>query len=111
MKTKVRLAQLVDERRIAAIDAAGLKEIAKYADVVAPAKAFVTRDLVERAHAAGLLVHVWTFHMEPQFVLADYRDRPEEELRHLAALGVDGIFTDFPDVVFRTLRGTPGERR
>lgn len=110
-KTKVRLAQLVDERRTASIDAAGLKEIAKYADVVAPTKALVTRDLVERAHAAGLLVHVWTFHTEPQFVLPDYRDRPEDEVRHFAALGVDAIFTDFPDVVFRTLRGTPGEKR
>lgn len=40
-KTTVRLVQLVDERRTAAIDQAGLKETASYADVVAVTKAFV----------------------------------------------------------------------
>ena len=43
----------------------------------------VTRRFVDRAHAAGLLVHVWTVN-EPA------------HMRELAALGVDGIVTDHP---------------
>jgi len=116
-KTAVRLVQLVDERRTASIDAAGLKEIATYADVLATTKGFVIpvnadgtlqepTDLVARAHAAGLLVHVWTLRADPQFLPGGYHGRPEDEFKQFAALGVDGIFTDFPDVAFRALRGT-----
>jgi glycerophosphoryl diester phosphodiesterase len=121
-KTRVRLVQLVDERRTASIDPAGLKEIATYADVLATTKGFVIpvtadgtlkepTDLVARAHAAGLLVHVWTLRADPQFLPAGYRGRPEDEFKQFAALGVDGIFTDFPDVAFRALRGTAAGKR
>jgi glycerophosphoryl diester phosphodiesterase len=68
-------------------------------------------DLVARAHAAGLLVHVWTLRADPQFLPVGYRGRPEEEFKQFAALGVDGIFTDFPDVAFRALRGTAAGKR
>ena len=121
-KTRVRLVQLVDERRTATIDPAGLKEIAAYADVLATTKGFVIpvnadgtlkepTDLVARAHAAGLLVHVWTLRADPQFLPAGYGGGPEEEFKQFAALGVDGIFTDFPDVAFRALRGTAAGKR
>jgi glycerophosphoryl diester phosphodiesterase len=116
-KTAVRLVQLVDERRTAAIDPAGLKEIATYADVLATTKGFVIpvnpdgtlkepTDLVARAHAAGLLVHVWTLRADAQFLPAGYHGRAEDEFKQFAALGVDGIFTDFPDVASRALRET-----
>ena len=116
-RSPVRLVQLVDERRTAATDPAGLKEIATYADVIAPTKTFVIpvdpdgspgppTDLVTRAHQAGLLVHVWTLRADPQFLPAGYHGNAEEEFKRFAALGVDGIFTDFPDVAFRALRGT-----
>jgi glycerophosphoryl diester phosphodiesterase len=110
-KTKVRLVQLVDERRTAAIDAEGLKEIASYADVVAVTKAFATPDLVVHAHAAGLLVHVWTLRADPQFLPAEYHGNAEEEFRRFARLGVDGIFSDFPDIAFRALRGSGAGKR
>ena len=121
-KTQVRLAQLVDERRTAATDAAGLKEIATYADVVAVTKAFVIpvnasgaleapTDLVKRAHDAGLLVHVWTLRADPQFLPTAYHGNAEDEFKRFAALGVDAIFTDFPDLAVRALRGTAAGKR
>lgn len=53
----------------------------------------VDQAFVDAAHEVGLKVHVWTI------------DNPEEMLE-LASFGVDGIMTDYPDVLLRTL----GER-
>jgi glycerophosphoryl diester phosphodiesterase len=64
--------------------AAGLKGIAKYADGVGPNKGLlIPRDanntlgapttFVEDAHAAGLVVHPWTFRRENTFLPKDYQ--------------------------------------
>jgi len=58
-------------------------------------------NLVEWAHAAGLQVHPYTFRRDagqiPQYA-ADFEDL----LRiFLDQLGVDGVFTDFPDLAVR----------
>jgi glycerophosphoryl diester phosphodiesterase len=95
----------------------GLRAIAEYADAVGPNKLhIVPRDaagaslaptsFVEDAHAAGLLVHPYTFRRENSFLPAELRhgEDPaapgdlEAELRQFYALGVDGVFADFPDV-------------
>lgn len=52
--------------------------------------------LVEDAHAAGLLVHPYTFRNEDQYLAADYKGNPELEYKQFFSLGVDGLFTDFP---------------
>ena len=95
----------------------GLRTIAEYADAVGPNKVhIVPRDaadaslpatpFVADAHAAGLLVHPYTFRRENSFLPAELR-RGEDpaapgdlaaELRQFFALGVDGVFADFPDV-------------
>ncbi len=53
--------------------------------------------LVEDAHRAGLLVHPWTFRSDGNFLAAEYVEDPEREYDQFLSLGVDGIFSDFPD--------------
>ena len=50
--------------------------------------------IIEKAHAMGAEVHVWTVRddqLHPMFKTV------EQELKALYSIGVDGIFTDFPD--------------
>ena len=108
--------------------ASSFAQIAEYADAVGPWKRHIvgtrrgegpeagdddtertrlttapTR-FVELAHAAGLAVHPWTFRDEPQHLAADYAGDPTAEYRQFAALGVDALFSDFPDTAVRALR-------
>jgi glycerophosphoryl diester phosphodiesterase len=82
-----------------------IAQIAGYADAIGPHKdQVIPRDgdgrlaepttLVAEAHAAGLLVHPWTFRPEPAFLPAGLSG--EEELDRFLALGVDGVFADDP---------------
>jgi glycerophosphoryl diester phosphodiesterase len=127
--TRLRLIQLIaaegapydfvarGERRTYAdlVTPAGLKEIASYADGIGVQKDLVvprTADgllgaataLVRDAHAARLLVHVWTLRAENQFLPAALRAGPaphgtgdmQAEASAFLAAGVDGFFTDHP---------------
>jgi glycerophosphoryl diester phosphodiesterase len=101
----VPLVQLLGARSAAAAD---LADIARYADAVGPAKDHIVRDpgFVADAHAAGLLVHPYTFRRENAFLPPELRssDDPAEpgdlaaELERFRALGVDGAFTDNADL-------------
>ena len=51
-----------------------------------PNHAYVTRELVDAAHAADLRVNVWTVN-------------DEDEIAALAAIGVDGIMSNWPERV------------
>jgi glycerophosphoryl diester phosphodiesterase len=53
--------------------------------------------LVKRAHRHGLLIHTWTFRNEPYRLASDYEGDPLNEYRLFFRLGVDGLFSDFPD--------------
>jgi len=89
--------------------AEGLREIATYADGVGPSKRLLVPEtggatrFVADAHAAGLAVHPWTFRSEPVFLLPKYAGDPHAEYREFLRLGVDGLFTDFPDVAVAAL--------
>lgn len=93
----------------------GLRRIAAYADAIGPAKALIVpRDaegrslaptsLVADAHAAGLQVFPWTFRSENLFLPAELRRGADPvahgdaaaEYRQFIALGIDGLFSDFP---------------
>ena len=89
----MKLVQLVGDD--VAVDFA---DVATYADAVGPAKQLVDgTDFIARAHAAGLEVHTWTFRDEPRHVDARFGGDPLREYAHYFALGVDGVFSDFPD--------------
>ncbi len=54
-------------------------------------------DVVKNAHAAGLFVHAFTFRNEPRRLASDYKGDPKAEYELFYKLGVDGLFSDFPD--------------
>lgn len=81
---------------------AGLVEVRTYADAIGPAKGMALAGgaptpLVADAHRAGLLVHPWTFRSDAPFLPERYGGDAEAEYRQFYALGVDGVFSDFPD--------------
>jgi glycerophosphoryl diester phosphodiesterase len=53
--------------------------------------------LVQDAHAVGLFVHTWTFRSEARRLAADFKEDPAAEYKAFYALGIDGLFSDFPD--------------
>ena len=96
----------------------GLKQVATYAYAIGPFKTLVVpvkdgapgepTGLVQRAHAAGLAVHIWTLRPENAFLPASLKKAPAtdatlrgdsvaEIVAYLRA-GVDGFFTDDPAV-------------
>jgi glycerophosphoryl diester phosphodiesterase len=92
----------------------GLAEIKTYADGIGPWKRYVVSvigtgeseaerilakpsTLIQDAHAVGLFVHAWTFRDEDRYLAQDYRHDPQQEYRQFYALGIDGVFSDFPD--------------
>ena len=98
----------------------GLAAIANYADGIAANKSLmIPRDagdslrapttLVADAHAAGLIVHGWTFRAENFFLPSVFRSAGGEadlgdldrEVTAFLALGMDGFFTDQPNIGVR----------
>lgn len=53
--------------------------------------------VVKNAHDAGLFVHAFTFRNEPRRLASDFKGDPKAEYKLLYDLGVDGVFSDFPD--------------
>lgn len=104
---------------------AGLREMATYATGIGVEKAMIVprdasahslapTDLITRAHRAGLKVHAWTFRAENNFLPLELRRGDPmsaaflrahgdlaAELRQFAALGLDGVFCDFPAIAVR----------
>ncbi|MBM0107485.1 glycerophosphodiester phosphodiesterase [Steroidobacter sp. S1-65] len=104
---------------------AGLRKIASFADGVGPeldlllprdrdGRLIAPTQFVTDAHAAGLFVHPWSVSAENPALPTDLRrgnpsaagyqakhGDAEKYFRALYALGVDGIFTDYPDIAVR----------
>lgn len=99
----------------------GLREIAEYAYAVGPAKNYIIpRDennrltsattFVQDAHAVGLKVHPYTFRAENLYLPIEFQsDDPSPaaigdfsgELKAFYATGIDGLFSDQPDISAR----------
>ena len=54
-------------------------------------------DVLKNAHAAGLFVHPYTFRSEARRLASNFKGDPKAEYRLFYELGVDGVFSDFPD--------------
>jgi glycerophosphoryl diester phosphodiesterase len=89
----------------------GLEEISTYADGIGPWKKYIVStnaandtlpptDLIERAHDHGLLIHTWTFRSEQSRLANQYMGNPINEYLEFYELGIDGVFSDFPDHAF-----------
>lgn len=95
----------------------GLKDVSTYAQGIGPDKSLVIprstdgslgtpTSLVADAHAAGLVVHPFTFRAENRFQPVDYRrgslegdyGRGLDEQLVFLGTGIDGLFTDQPDI-------------
>lgn len=119
---RMRLVQLIGENRWAetATDydylksQPGLAELAETVDAIGPwVNQLYTEDpdggrptssgLTENAHGAGLLVHPFTFRADD--VPSGFRCFEDMVHFFTGDLGVDGLFTDFPDRVYRYLPG------
>ena len=100
----------------------GLRDIARYADGVGLCKdVMIPRDpdgtlgtptsVIRDAHKAGLEVHGWTFRRENQFLPAEFRSSADPvavgdltgEIRVFVGAGMDGLFSDNPDVAVATV--------
>lgn len=100
----------------------GLRELRRHVDGISVSKKLLLRkdeagrvastDLVERAHAAGLLVYGWTLRAENQFLhrahrgvgaASDHGDWPAE-FGLILASGIDGVFSDHPDLALEVRR-------
>lgn len=57
--------------------------------------------LVIEAHRRGLFVHVFTFRNEKRRLAASYHSDPQAEYLQFFRLGVDGVFSEFPDTAWK----------
>ena len=57
--------------------------------------------VVKDAHAAGLQVFTWTIRNEPKRLASSFKGDPSAEYKAFYALGVDGLFSDFPDTAVK----------
>lgn len=108
----------------------GLREVATYANGIGPEKSLVIpRDargglaaptpLVANAHAAGLVVHPYTFRPENSFLPKTLRapgddatrnpDGMVREVQAFLAAGIDGFFTDDPALGRRAVATPAGQ--
>lgn len=102
------------------LSAEELKQIAQYANVIGVDKnMLIPRDaegalttptpLINAAHDAGLKVHAWTLRAENNFLPANFLEganpaqfgKLQNEIAMLLDLGIDGFFTDQPDLGVR----------
>lgn len=118
LKMDIKLVQLMgtEDEYKEMVTEEGIKALSQYADGIGPSLFLITRtedrgvtyeltDLVKYAHASGLEVHPYTFRAEdlavPKFA-GSYEGLLE---LFLYDIGVDGVFTDFPDRTVNFIKG------
>jgi glycerophosphoryl diester phosphodiesterase len=86
-----------------------LKALSLYATGLGPAKEYfggsygAAKVKVELAHSLGLALHPWTFRAD-QGILPQFENNFEsEEMYFYCCLGIDGVFSEFPDRTRETI--------
>ena len=99
------------------LNAEGMKQLASFVDGIGPsilllvnvestAQDVKVTKLVEYAHDAGLQVHPYTFRRERD-QMPPFAKNYEDLLRiFIDEVGVDGVFTDFPDLTVQYLESS-----
>ena len=59
----------------------------------------IASNVVRDAHSAGLMVHMYTFRDDVPMA-RDYAGDAALEYRQIYAMGVDGVFSDYPDTAY-----------
>lgn len=112
----LRLVQLLDtsDEYREMLSEEGMQKLATYVDGIGPsilllispdstASNVKATKLVEYAHDAGLQVHAYTFRQERDQMPPFAKDYDDFLRFFLDLVGVDGVFTDFPDLTVRFL--------
>lgn len=86
----LRLVQLMEDPVAAEMLHGYLDDVARYAYGIGPSRRIVSSRLVEAAHRRGLVVHAYTVN-------------DESVMDFVLRTGVDGIFTDRPELLLRRL--------
>ena len=88
LRPELPLIQLIGARQLSEHIEEGMRDVASYAVGIGPTQRLVTPELVSAAKRHGLLVHPYTVN-------------EEGEMSRLIELGVDGMFTNYPDRLLR----------
>ena len=97
-----------------------MKTIAEYADAIGPWKPMLIKeestksnliitDMTLEAHAAGMKVHPYTFRLDEGRVPQYAKDFEHMLDLFLYKVGVDGVFTDFPDRAVQFIQSKQGK--
>ena len=92
-KTDIPLILLVEDNDIWNNDY--LKNISKFVNGIGPKKDLLDYKKMEMAHNNNLKVYPWTFRADD--IDSKFNTFEEEQLYYIYCLGVDGLFTEFPD--------------
>ncbi len=120
MSMDVQLVQLIGygEEFAPLLTTDGIQQVAAYAAGIGPSMHLLVdpdsdaddlqvSDLVRMAHAAGLKVHPYTFRRESDQIPPYAKDLEDLLDIFVNRVGVDGVFTDFPDRVVKFLATNP----
>jgi len=128
-RSRIRLIQLVDEMDMVQADTnrtfahfmteQGLRDVGEYAYGISPNKNDIApvnatsgsmdstslahgKTFVQNAHKNGLKVHPWVFRNEYEFLAWNFGQDPYNEYKFFVEdVGIDGVFTDFPETAVR----------
>lgn len=103
-KTSIPLIQLYEDQPNGFYNETTYKHVASYANGIGPNKADFGSvsyedglSMMTLAHSYNLYVHPWTFRADTDILSKFHNDFFKEEMYFYCCLGMDGLFSEFPD--------------